>query len=131
MSELGTLGGASSEALGINDSGTIVGRSQTSSGQWHAFMWSNGRMRDLRISGDNSFADDVNNSGVVVGVSVTGPRESPEYRAFVWDRGKATELIAPGDTFSMASAINGSGEIVGVSRGSDYRAHSILWRPIR
>ncbi|HKI16637.1 MAG TPA: hypothetical protein VKA15_02100 [Isosphaeraceae bacterium] len=45
--DLGTLGGQSSYASGINDTGTIVGTSQTTSGESHAFVFQNGRMTDL------------------------------------------------------------------------------------
>ena len=40
INELGTLGGSSSIALGLNDSGEVVGASLTPSGQAHAFVWS-------------------------------------------------------------------------------------------
>ncbi|MEW5803064.1 MAG: hypothetical protein AB1847_13270 [bacterium] len=39
MVDLGTLGGAYSEAYGINDAGQIVGRAQASSGEYHAVLW--------------------------------------------------------------------------------------------
>jgi probable HAF family extracellular repeat protein len=51
MTDLGTLGGAESEAQGINASGWVIGWSRTAGGQQHAFLWSSGRMVDL-----NSFA---------------------------------------------------------------------------
>ena len=39
MTDLGTLGGATSQANGINDNGQIVGYSTTASGQIHAFFY--------------------------------------------------------------------------------------------
>lgn len=45
--DLGTLGGASSSANAINDTGQIVGWSYTSNGVDHAFLWSSGNMVDL------------------------------------------------------------------------------------
>jgi probable HAF family extracellular repeat protein len=48
MADLGTLGGINSEAMGLNDLGQIVGYSETSSGNTHAFLWENGHgMQDL------------------------------------------------------------------------------------
>lgn len=106
-----------------------MGASELSSGQQQAFVWSDGRMRGVRVFGDQSVANDINADGVVVGTSITGPRESPEYRAFVWDRGRAIELIGPGDDFSAASAVSDAGDVVGVSRGPNYDSRSVLWRP--
>ncbi len=56
--DLGTLGGPSSYAEGINSSGTIVGFSYTSGGNYHAFSYSGGVMTDLGTlpGGSNSFA---------------------------------------------------------------------------
>src|SRR5512133_842170 len=45
--DLGTLGGRSSAATAINEVGEVVGMSDTASGKQHAFLWQNGRMRDL------------------------------------------------------------------------------------
>ena len=47
MHDLGTLGGTSSGALGVNDSGDVVGFSNTGAGGNHAFLYRNGLMIDL------------------------------------------------------------------------------------
>ena len=47
MTDLGTLGGAASQADGINSRGLIVGWATTTSGDRHAFLWSAERMLDL------------------------------------------------------------------------------------
>ena len=39
MTDLGTLGGAWSQALAINDRGQIIGDSATRSGETHAVLW--------------------------------------------------------------------------------------------
>jgi probable HAF family extracellular repeat protein len=70
MVDLGTLGGSSSSANGINDLGQIVGESRTASGDIHAFLWENGAIHDLGIlSVGFSLALGVNNDGEVAGVS--------------------------------------------------------------
>jgi probable HAF family extracellular repeat protein len=47
VTELGTLGGASSGAADVNDNGEIVGTSDTADGERHVFVWEDGVMRDL------------------------------------------------------------------------------------
>jgi probable HAF family extracellular repeat protein len=48
VTELGTLGGASSVARGINDDGLVVGGALTSGDErFHAFVYEHGIMRDI------------------------------------------------------------------------------------
>jgi probable HAF family extracellular repeat protein len=47
VQNLGTLGDKPSSALGINDSGSIVGSSAIAGGTMRAFLWRKGRMLDL------------------------------------------------------------------------------------
>ncbi len=47
ITELGTLGGESSGAEGLNSMGQIVGWSETAEGEAHACIWENGVPRDL------------------------------------------------------------------------------------
>jgi probable HAF family extracellular repeat protein len=70
MIDLGTLGGANSSAFDINDSGQVVGSSDTSSGQSHAFFYSGEKMIDLgTLGGGHRAAYGIDNSGPIVGCS--------------------------------------------------------------
>ena len=71
--DLGTLGGRSSAAYGINDQGVVVGSSVTRTGVGHAFVWTNGTMTDLgTLAGASaSVAYDINEAGVIVGAAAT------------------------------------------------------------
>src|SRR6266446_3443830 len=74
MTDLGTLGGAYAQALGINDSGFVTGNSETSSGtsgSTHAFIWHAKKgMLDLgTLDGDFSNGTFINASNHVVGYS--------------------------------------------------------------
>src|SRR4051794_5520486 len=54
---LGTLGGGTSTAYGINGSGQIVGSSQTQASVDHAFYWQAGTMTDMgTLGGSYSYA---------------------------------------------------------------------------
>ena len=68
--DLGTLGGATSAANGINGSGAVVGWSKTASGRVHATMWRAGRIIDIgTLGGPNSAAAAVSNNFAVVGTA--------------------------------------------------------------
>src|SRR5436190_3975062 len=71
MTDLGTLGGNVSQALGINDKGQVVGYSLLADNvTQHAFMWTaTTGMRDLGVlpGGNNTFAWAVNSRGQVAG----------------------------------------------------------------
>ncbi len=127
MRDLGTLPGydLGSVAQAINDRGQIVGESSggLKKGR-HAFLWQNGKMRDLgTLGGGSSFATAINNGGQVVGTSTT---KDGSYHAFLWQNGRMRDL----GEFNPA-AINDRGQVVGSGRlpgRSAWRAwHARLW----
>jgi probable HAF family extracellular repeat protein len=115
---LGSLGGGTSYATGINNSGVVVGYSTLVSTASHAFVYSGGVMTDLgTLGGADSHADAINNQGTVVGTAdVNGV--SPTY-AFAENGGTMTSLGSLGGDDSEAYDINGSGTSVGFSLLSD------------
>src|SRR5215813_10448353 len=67
---LGTFGGSTSFARGINDAGQVVGFSEkTGNTPTHAFLWTaSAGMVDLgTLGGSDSQAQAINNAGQVVG----------------------------------------------------------------
>ena len=143
--DLGTLGGDSSMALGMNEIGDVVGWAETGSGV-HAFLWQDGQMLDLgTLGGRFSEARDVNGFMQVVGVS-NDANEQP--RAFYAWNGMLFDLNdllvqsipplprEPDDAdftpeLLEANAINETGAIVAVgSNGQDDFVRTYLLLPV-
>jgi probable HAF family extracellular repeat protein len=122
--DLGTLGGANSAAIGINDWGQVVGSAYFSDDTtYHAFRTRPNRpinpaTDDLgTLGGTESEADGINDRGQVVGYASTN---SAEWHAF---RTRPNRPINPatddlgtlGGTVSEALSINNLGDVVGYS----------------
>ena len=126
--DLGTLPGAvSSEALGINDRGWVVGWSDVGDAVSRAFLWRDGRMTDLGSlggAGGSSVAHGINRRGDIVGSS-SAPEGS---RAVLWRDGRMVDLGTLGGSIGVATGINDRDEIVGYSTTSTEEYHAFLWR---
>src|SRR5580765_7261677 len=83
LDDLGTLGGAESRALGVNENADVVGSAQRADGTSHAFLFSGTSAKDLGSFAGASAATDVNRAGSVVGYSVTSVGNQ---KAFVWTK---------------------------------------------
>jgi len=116
VTDLGVpTGGGNCIGWAINTLGQVVGYCDMSSGQRHAFLWSNGSMEDLTtLPGDDfSMAYGINDAGQVVGVSGINNVSS---HAFLWNNGSMQDLGSfPGGNFSAAYGINNAGHVVGDS----------------
>jgi len=115
MTDLGTLGGAFSFGLAINDAGQVTGAAYTVSGEEHGFVYSNGKMIDLgTLGGPNSVGLAINNAGQVTGGASTPSGLS---YAFLYSNGQMVnlnDLIDPtlGVTLGDAFDINDNGQIL-------------------
>ena len=110
------------------------------------FVWQQGQMRGLPPfpGGNNGFATGANNLGQVVGWAENGVHDSTccctqvlQFRPAIWTLGPPDQIHAlpliPGDTSGAATAINDSGQIVGISGicdqavGRHTAKHAVLW----
>ncbi len=117
---LGTLGGASSDAFGLNEHGDVVGQAQTgTSSNFHAFLYRNGTVSDLGTlpGGTFSVASAINAHGQAVGYST---QPSGAQRAVLFADGSITPLAPIDAGFagndSAALGIDDDGRIVGYSK---------------
>ncbi len=140
MTDLGTLGGACSEAYAINDNGWIVGLSDTADGEEHAALW-------IPVPEPGSMA--------ALGLGILGLAvfNRPGGRLVAHGRGSAVNKIllvavlicicaarvravsyviqdlGPlGGADSYAYGVNQLGQVVGVSDAADGTQHAFLWQ---
>lgn len=107
--------GDDSEAVANNDRGHVVGH-----GPDGVFLWRNGEITHLNVPGR---ATDLNNRDEVVGATHSGS-------AFLWRDGVMIDLGAQlGSDFSLATAINDRGDVVGYRRvGPWQQLRAFRWR---
>ena len=155
ITDLGTLGGSFSGAIGINDRGQAAGFAGNTipdpdgfstllfgfgaipTTQWHAARWqTNGTIEDLgTLGGPASFAIYVNERGQVAGLSYTNSVPNPAtgmptVAPFIWENGQMTNLGSFGGTNAATAGLNNRGQVVGTSDLTGdlpLHPHAFLW----
>jgi probable HAF family extracellular repeat protein len=108
LADLGTLGGSSTMAAGINDQGQAVGSATTMVGYMHAFSSFGSGLTDLTANPSaQGQASGINNAGQIAGTQYLGGQAY----ATVWSDGAANIIGSAG---SYAVAINSAGEVAGM-----------------
>lgn len=126
--DLGTLGGSGTIPRALNDVGQVVGCSQTATGTWHAFVWSDGIMRDLGSDSQTSCAWTINNSGTIGGVA----GETTDGAAVLaWNSsGQRIDLGAVpccGESVGFVGLTDG-GDLVGGGTDQGHSFNSAIWQ---
>jgi probable HAF family extracellular repeat protein len=122
--DLGTLGGRSSAAYGINDAGQVAGSADTADGKSHAFRTGPDSAivpltDDLGTLGAwGSVANAITSSGGVAGTSGVSPEQPGAIHIFRTERNRridpgTDDLGAIGQGYPAVCGMNDGGDIVG------------------
>jgi probable HAF family extracellular repeat protein len=115
FNDIGTLGGASSVAWRVNDSGTVVGTSDTA-GLSQGFAYTGGVMSAL--AGTRT-ASDINSAGLITGTAMLDNDMGESVgRAYIYNNGVLTNLgnLPGADAWSSdGHGINSAGQVAGTA----------------
>ena len=115
LQNLGTLGGSTSDARGINDAGSVVGYSLNRSGIYRAFLWDPvKKMSDLgTLGGSASYAYAINNASPLQIAGAAYTAGDAALHAFLSASGVKTDLGTRGGTNRAAYGVNDLGQVAG------------------
>jgi probable HAF family extracellular repeat protein len=119
LQELTNASGQSSQAYRINNAGQIVGKSRFDATFDHAVIWNAGVIQDIGVlpgANGGSFAQDINDQGVVAGSS----KAATGQHAFTWTQANGFKdwgSFNPGSNSNIAgwNAINNGGVVAGTA----------------
>ncbi|MFL5619097.1 MAG: PKD domain-containing protein [Gemmatimonadaceae bacterium] len=130
IQDLGTLGGSTSQAIDINASARVIGKSLIAGdAATHFFLWSTeAGMQDLNtLLGAITSVVEINDAGQISGTyTATGGAS----HAFLYTPGSGLlDLGTLGGTTSAPRGLNNVGQVVGSSTLADASTHAFLWTP--
>lgn len=120
-------GGNYTSAMGINDSGVVVGTGDDGAGNQRALYWIGGAVHEIPTPTGigMSIAHGVNAAGAIAGFMYPGPTQ----HGFLFD-GVTVHDLGPAPDWSRAHAINDAGEIAGSWQESATNVeHPVMWTP--
>jgi probable HAF family extracellular repeat protein len=131
-------GATDSLAVAINNKGQVLVNTMAGL-QSGTFLWTQGPRQEIPSLGGYLEGNAVNERGEVVGDS--SPAGASLTHAFLWSGGQSVDLgVLPGGeaggdcgfcvagNYSVATAINDAGEVVGQSAAAGQVLHAFLWR---
>jgi probable HAF family extracellular repeat protein len=116
-------GSSHTAALGLNNSGEIVG-SFVSNGQQAGFLYSGGTFQTIACPNASfTIAQGINDNGVIVGwCNPTG-----EAQGFIYQNGTYTYLSYPGSFRTVLNGVNDLGDVVGSYQLSNYSQYGFAY----
>ncbi len=100
-------------ALGVNDSGAIVGDYEDSSGVYHGYELSGGTFTTINVpfaGAEATYTEGLNNSGEIVGAWMDSASNTHGLTVI---GSTYTSLDYPGSDFTYAEGVNSQGDVVG------------------
>lgn len=129
--DLGTLGGHASGGYGLNESGRTVGWSIDGTGGYYGFLSDASGQPLTHLgsppNGTYSYAEDVNDLGIVVGYADVQVGFGVKDRAFRWESGSMIDIGTLGGDASQAFGINASGQITGWANDVNNGKFAFIW----
>ena len=117
--DLGNLGGTQMTAWSVNNSGVVTGFGTTAAGGTSGFLYDTGVLYGIGVGGLDTKAYGVNANGkAVVNANTNG---------YVYDNGALQQLPGLGGTTVTATAINDSGQVVGMATTGSGAARAFLF----
>ena len=112
MRDLGVLpGGKSTVPNGMNNRMQVVGCADTPTGEIHAFLWHESGLIDLGTPGVTSCANDINDSGRIVGY--TGPPNSVSQVPGTWQAGSGNNFTPlPHSVAELGEVVGGTAKAI-------------------
>jgi len=127
--DIGTLGGPGATAAALNDLGQVAGTSDIAVGGVHPFRWSRtAGMVDLGAAGQaDPVVIDINGRRQVVGRASFPGREFAETHGFFWRPGTGVIDIGALGEFSVPTAMNDAGTVVGYGGRGPFDILGFRW----
>jgi RNA polymerase sigma factor (sigma-70 family) len=113
----------------MNNRGVIAGVSIPGEEGWGAFLWTDGKLTDLKtLGGPRAGVNAINNLGTVVGWANSIGAAWDQAHAIVWEKGALHDLNTANWKSSHATGINNAGNIVGDATTLSGRTFAFLKR---
>ncbi len=132
VQNLGTFGGPTSNAHGINDFGVAAGSADVSATNYHPYKSSGGPLSDLGTLNGGAYANafDINYYGDVVGQAIDGvTNQRQAYIALSGGPLMGLGTLAGSNSLFASSSygVNNDDEVVGFSTRADFTSHAFSW----